>query len=737
MTQHYRQHQQEEQIFALDIGTRTVVGLVARFNAEGLLEVAATVEKEHATRAMLDGQIHDVALVADVIRKVKTELEQSTGPLRKVAVAAAGRSLKTIRTRVDRDIQGERITREVILALELTAVQQAERQLQDLAPDAARYHCVGYTVVHYLLDDSVIGSLEDQFGLKASVEIIATFLPRVVIDSLQMALERADLEMAALTLEPIAAINALIPPSMRKLNLVLVDIGAGTSDIALTAEGTVVAYGMVPVAGDEITEALSQRHLLDFPDAELLKRRLMTEEQVQFTDVLGMEYDLPARDVIESIQEEVRSLATQIAYEVFKLNHKAPAAVMLVGGGSQTPMLGPLLAAELKLPKERVAIRGTDAIKQLAAQHEALSGPQAVTPIGIALAALQHPVSSVAIHVNGKSLRLFEFRQITVGDALIAADVDIRKLHGRPGLALSVEVQGELKVIRGTLGTPAQLLLNGQPAKLDDVVQHGDELEVVGGVSGQDASAAIGDILPPHLLPSPLTVFFRGDEYVLPARLLMNGELTSPDTLVIDRAKITIERPTTVEHVLQMLPDLEPHERELLNLPHGFTVTLDGESVTLPYQPYELLVNDTPATLDAQVQNGDLLQFGPAPDPIYNVRFFYDESLHPGMTIGVLCNNRPINLEGPRPPIYLNGKPASLDDLVRDGDTLIFQQQPLTGDAAETPEWQPVLSDLFRYIRIEDERPPGALDLKLTVNALPATFMTPIKHGDLIIMEWV
>ncbi|WP_157729442.1 cell division protein FtsA [Tumebacillus algifaecis] len=730
--------QHDEQIFALDIGTRSVVGLVARFNQEGQLEIAATVAEEHATRAMLDGQIHDVSLVADVIRKVKTRLESKTGPLRKVAVAAAGRSLKTVRARVDRNIQGERVTRDVVLALELTAVQQAERHLQELTPDASRYHCVGYTVVHYSLDDSVIGSLEDQIGLKASVEIIATFLPRVVIDSLQMALERADLEMAALTLEPIAAINALIPPSMRKLNLVLVDIGAGTSDIALTAEGTVVAYGMVPVAGDEITEALSQRHLLDFPDAEQLKRRLMTEEHVEFNDVLGMGYSMPARDVIESIQEEVRSLATQISYEIFKLNQKAPAAVMLVGGGSQTPMLGPLLAAELKLPKERVAIRGTDAIKQLAEQHEALSGPQAVTPIGIALAALQHPVSSVAIHVNGKSLRLFEFRQITVGDCLIAADVEIRKLHGRPGLALSVEVQGELKVIRGTLGTPAQLLLNGQPAKLDDIVQHGDELEVIGGVSGVDASAVIGDLLPPHLLPEPLSILFRGETHMLPARLLMNGELATTDTHLTDRAKISVERPTTVDHVLQALPDLQAYERELLDLPHSFAITLDGESVTMPHTPYEIMLNDLPATLDTAVQSGDTLHFGATPDPHYTVRFFYDDSLHPGQAIGVICNNRPINLEGPRPPIYLNGKPAGMDDLVRDGDSLIFKpQSPHTSDGADTPEWQPVVSDLFRYIRIEDERPPGALDLKLSVNALPATFMTPIKHGDLIIMQWV
>ena len=55
---------------------------------------------------------------------------------------------------------------------------------------------------------------------------------------------------------------------MRRLNVALVDIGAGTSDIAITDKSTVVAYGMVPTAGDEITEALSDHYLLDFPVAE-------------------------------------------------------------------------------------------------------------------------------------------------------------------------------------------------------------------------------------------------------------------------------------------------------------------------------------------------------------------------------------------------------------------------------------------------------------------------------------
>ncbi|KEO85046.1 cell division protein FtsA [Tumebacillus flagellatus] len=724
--------QPQDLIFALDIGTRSVVGLVADHLQDGKLQVVATEVQEHTTRAMLDGQIHDVVEVAEIIRRVKERLEEKVGPLRKVAVAAAGRALKTVRTRVDRElVNNQRLTKEDVMALELTAVQQAEKQLQDVTPDAARYHCVGYTVIHYLLDDSQIGSLVDQWGLQASVEIIATFLPRVVIDSLQIALERAGLEMAALTLEPIAAINALIPPTMRKLNLALVDIGAGTSDIALTAEGTVTAYGMVPVAGDEITEALSQKYLLDFPVAEEVKRKLLTQEIVSYTDVLGIPYDLPARELTEAIFEEVSHLAQMIAREIKNLNQRGPQAVMLIGGGSQTPMLPALLAAELGLPKERVVIRGTDAIQQLAAQHETLQGPQAVTPVGIALAAILTPVSSVAVRVNGLQHRLFEFRQITVGDCLLAADVDIRKLHGRPGLALSVEVNGKMKVLRGTHGTPAELLLNGRPAKLDDIVQHGDELEVIGGTSGIDAVGTVSDVID----PTPPLVVYRGSKrFSLPPLLTLNGQPAALDTPLVDRARISTASPKVMRDVLNLL-DLPEELGQALTNPPQLTVTVDGHTVQLPYDKYRLVLNDEPATLDTPIAENDVIDYDELQPPVYQVRFFYDESLHPIQSVNVICNGVPYTIEGPRPPIYRNGEKCSLDDLVLDGDHLHFTAAPNSGHAMDSA-WQPVLSDLFRYIAIEKQRPPHCIELELTVNGLPAVFTTPLSPGAVVTMEW-
>lgn len=704
-------------IFALDIGTRSVLGLVGRYGNQGF-EVIESVQLEHANRAMLDGQIHDVVQVADVISRVKEKLELQVGPLQKVAVAAAGRALKTVRAKVEREINGQRLTPDHVRAMELSAVQQAERELQSVTPDASRYHCVGYTVIHYMLDDSPIGSLVDQLGIMASVEIIATFLPRVVIDSLQFALERSGLEMAALTLEPIAAINALIPPSMRKLNLALVDIGAGTSDIAITSEGTVTAYGMVPVAGDEITEALSHKYLLDFPVAESVKRELLAKENVKFTDVLGISYKYSSHEVIQSIDQVVTELASKIANEIRFLNGRAPQAVMLVGGGSQTPLLPQRLADLLGLPKERVVIRGADAIEQLLTKHEQLSGPDAVTPVGIALAAVTAPISSVSIRVNGQAVRLFEFRQVTVGDALLSADIDIRKLHGRPGMALSVEVHGMVKVLKGTFGTPAVLLLNGQPAHLDEIIQHGDEIEIVEGEPGMDAHGVVADVLPDY---QPIQIVVNEETREIQPIIRMNGQRVRSDTPLIDRAVITLHMP---EALIDLLPFLgysidEFRERNL-------SATVNGQQRSVRIQGAGIQVNGAVVPLHTVVRSGDHLQIDLSEHDSPSVRDLLLPEESERQAIRIVLNGNPMQLFGPTPVIEMNGKTADEQTALIDFATVTVRRE----------SWTPVFSDIFQYVHIDRERPANAVDLRMELNGEKAEFTASLKNGDQIVLEW-
>ena len=291
--------QEQELVYALDIGTRSVIGVLAK-REQDRMHVLMVEKQPHRRRAMLDGQIENIHQVTHVVQEVTQRLEErSRRKLTRACVAAAGRALRAERghSRIELPapeiIQAERIEQ-----LELDAVSDAEHALREADQGEQRMFLVGYTVTQLQLDRYPLTSLEGHTGQLLEADVVATFLPSEVIDSLYAVMREAGLEVASLTLEPIAALNAAIPEDIRLLNLALVDIGAGTSDIALCRDGSVVGYTMATVAGDEITEALMRECLVSYAAAEEIKLQLGTEERVTFTDVVGMEQTRDRDDLL-------------------------------------------------------------------------------------------------------------------------------------------------------------------------------------------------------------------------------------------------------------------------------------------------------------------------------------------------------------------------------------------------------------------------------------------------------
>ena len=219
-------------VFALDIGTRSVIG-VAGVPERGMLRVLAVEEQEHIRRAVIDGQIEDIGQTALIAREVKERLEQKLGfSLREVSIAAAGRALKTQEAEFELELdERESIGEKQVLELETGAIQRAYESLD--TGDGISFLCVGHSVVNYWLDEYEMSTLMDHRGRRARVRIIATFLPSQVVESLYAVTMKIGLTVSSMTLEPIAAMNAVIPRELRMLNLALVDVGGGTSDIAI------------------------------------------------------------------------------------------------------------------------------------------------------------------------------------------------------------------------------------------------------------------------------------------------------------------------------------------------------------------------------------------------------------------------------------------------------------------------------------------------------------------------
>ncbi len=541
-------YNQEDLIFALDIGTRTVVGIVGFYENEYFKVIAAEIY-EHKSRAMLDGQIHDINKVAEVVGEVKGRLETALGlNLTKVAIAAAGRVLKTSQTKLEYEIeQGREITADIVGSMEVDAIQNAQVLLDNelSADEKIPFYCVGYSVVNYFLNGYVISSLIGHKGKKIGVEVLATFLPHVVVDSLYTVMDKVGLRVAGLTLEPIAAISVTIPKDLRLLNLVLVDIGAGTSDIAITKDGSVVAYGMVPIAGDEITEKIAQEYLVDFNAAEKIKISITSGvESIKYTDILGNKKEVNNVQAMEALQPAIELLANSIADKILDFNQKAPNAVFLIGGGSQIPGLTGKIADRLGIHSDRVAVRGRDVIHNIKTKLKKLSGPESITPFGIAMMAHSSKGQDfLSVTVNGEKIQLLNSKKLTVADALILVGFNPDKLIGRTGKSLKFNYNGKPVFIKGEHGIAAEILVNDSTASLDTNITIGDNITVKAAVNGRNAVKQLREYI---INPNGLKISLNNDILKLAPQVTVNGEHKNPYTDINDDDDVAIKEIVTL-----------------------------------------------------------------------------------------------------------------------------------------------------------------------------------------------
>ncbi len=495
MTQYIEQD--KDLIYALDIGTRSIVGVVGHLENDRFkvldIEVA-----EHGKRAMMDGQIDDIQQTASLVRVVTDRLEERMKiSFRRVCVAAAGRALRTQSGSFMMQLSGEDpIDAEQISQLETGAVSVAEEALQNNEDGKKQFFLVGYTVTQYCLDNYPLTTLQHHKGKKVEAHVVATFLPGEVIESLYATMRAANLQVASLTLEPIASMNATIPVDLRLLNLALVDIGAGTTDIAVCKDGSVVGYTMVTVAGDEITEAIMRAFLVDFNTAERMKRELSREDTVHFQDILGMENSTTAQEINDAIQHPMKHLTESIAEEVVKVNGGAPSALFMAGGGSKLNGLCTMVARELNMDERRVAVAGNNFSRSVFADELSLDNPEYATPLGIAISAGMGLLNdSYVVQLNGEPAKLFRNGVLTLRDILLMNGYTYGDMIGRTGQSLSVMLDGKRVVLRGEPAVPAILSINNSPAALSAIIHAGDKIEFTPAKQGIDANRTLGDLL--------------------------------------------------------------------------------------------------------------------------------------------------------------------------------------------------------------------------------------------------
>ena len=542
-------------VFGLDIGTRNVVGTVGYQTDDKEFVVTAQYVREHETRAMLDGQIHDIGRVAKTIKEVKDELEKQTGqPLEEVCIAAAGRVLKTVTTHVEYEYAQESVvTGEDVHTLDLLGIEKAQEALKEVNDTSYKFYCVGYSTVKFFLNDEVFISLEGHKANKIGEDIIVTFLPEDVVDGLYAAVGQAGLSVANMTLEPIAAINVAIPENYRMLNIALVDVGAGTSDISITRDGSIIAYGMIPHAGDELTEVIVQHFLVDFNMAESIKLQSTTSDTVTYKDIMSIEHTIPAQDVWDVAAPVVDNIAQEVSTKIRELNgDKTVSACFVVGGGGKIHGFTEKLAEDLDLPEERVALRGEEVLGDVTFEQEDIKkDPLLVTPIGICLNYYEQRNNFIMVRFNGERIKLYDNNRLTIVDAALQAGFPNDELFPKRGTPINFTVNGVARLVRGEAGEGAVVTMNGKPASINTPLEPNSEIVIEPSTAGEAAEYKISQL--DEYNHSVITFVINGRKVSCPRFVQVNGRLEPEDYSIRENDVIETRNYYTVRQIAQFM----------------------------------------------------------------------------------------------------------------------------------------------------------------------------------------
>ncbi|ABX31720.1 cell division protein FtsA [Petrotoga mobilis SJ95] len=576
-------------LFGLDIGTRTLVGILAEYDEETeSIIIKHFAEVEHENRAMLDGQIHDVNKVAKGVFKIKKTLEEESSiNLSEVAIAIAGRFLISSIGSYSLDISTHGyLDSETIKKMELEAVKASTEKLNY----SQEMYCVGYSILYYSLDNQWIKHLEGQRGNQAKVKVLAAYLPKNVVEAMMSVLDKVGLKPIHVTLEPIAATSLVVPEDLRNLNVAMVDVGAGTSDISISNKGVITGYGMVPLAGDEITDIISQQLLVDFKTAEMIKKQLSQSDEITYNDILDSPQIVRKEEVIKIITPIIDNITDKIAKEILNLNGKPPVAVMVVGGGGKVPTFTEKLASKLGLPKERVSLKTTKNLENIIFESKRMEGSEYITPLGIVNVALKKQGSVFnTIKINGRNVNMLIIgKDMNVLQALLQSGYSLDKLVGLPSPAIAFELNEKLQIKKGNMGEKAKITVNGVSADIHSPIKPGDHIEIEEPKNGKPVNLKLKDVI------QPIEFYLNGEPKTAYPTVIKNGEkVESLEEEIKDGDKI-FTSPPKIEDVFK-----EYNEKIF------FTIN------NLPYEvPVGTIIMKDEEILDKdyQIKNRDLLK---------------------------------------------------------------------------------------------------------------------------------
>jgi len=379
---------------ALDIGTEFAKALVFEIDDQAHGTVRGVGRKRQGLSHMQSGTVADIAAVVDNCAVALQEAEEMAGfrPTQ-VVIGIAGELVKGFTTthsqerkRPDQPISESELQK-LIDGVQRAALREAERSITwETGLPQVDVRLVHAAVTGASIDGYPLTNPVGFQGRHVQISIFNAFAPLVHLGALQSVAQQLDLELLEIVAEPYAVARVLSGEQLRQTGALFVDVGGGTTDVALVRQGGIEGTRMFALGGRAFTKSIADRMDLPFPRAEAVKVDYARGLPVDGREAL-------ARIIEEDV--EVWAAGVELVMEELAGGDLLPGRIYLCGGGSRLPEVQGILADERfwkRLPFSRppeVTIMSPDQIETISDETKLLVDQQDVTPLGLAFQAIE------------------------------------------------------------------------------------------------------------------------------------------------------------------------------------------------------------------------------------------------------------------------------------------------------------------------------------------------------------
>ncbi len=328
---------ENDYVVALDIGTSKVVCLIGQLTDSHAVEIVAL--GSYPSSGLKKGVVVNIDATTDAIQKSMDQAKNSfDGKLKNVYVGIAGNHIKSLNSHGIVGIKDKEVTPfdidRVIEAAQAVAIPSDQKVLHVLPQE-------------FVIDDQ--DSIREPLGmsgvrLESHVHLVTC--ANNAIQNIEKCVKRCGITLDGFVLEQLASSYSVLSEDEKELGVCIVDIGGGTTDIAIFNSGSISFTGVIPIAGDQVTSDIAVALRTPTPQAEELKQKygcavaeFTTEsETIEVAGVGGRApRELSRKALAEIVEPRYVELFELVKAEIQRngFDGKIPAGIVLTGGTSK------------------------------------------------------------------------------------------------------------------------------------------------------------------------------------------------------------------------------------------------------------------------------------------------------------------------------------------------------------------------------------------------------------------